>query len=101
MLVPIGQAQSADEQRFIIEDSGAKVVFCATAELFERSGQARILVVGRDLDDVLGVLHLKDLFVALHHRLVSPSANPWSPQMTTIVFCSSPSRFNASSTLPT
>jgi long-chain acyl-CoA synthetase len=35
-LVPIGQAQGLEEQRFIIRDSGAKVVACATDDLYER-----------------------------------------------------------------
>ncbi|MGD8396091.1 MAG: CBS domain-containing protein [Candidatus Eiseniibacteriota bacterium] len=38
------------------------------AELFARSGTARLVVTGRDLDDVLGVLHLKDTFLALRRQ---------------------------------
>jgi CBS domain containing-hemolysin-like protein len=38
------------------------------ADLFARTGTARLVVTGRDLDDVLGVLHLKDTFLALRRR---------------------------------
>jgi CBS domain containing-hemolysin-like protein len=35
------------------------------AELMSSSGHSRIPVCGRDLDDVVGILHLKDVFLAL------------------------------------
>ncbi len=35
-LVPIGRSQSAEEQRFILRESGSKVVLCATDDLYER-----------------------------------------------------------------
>ncbi len=38
----------------------------AAALLMRESGHSRIPVCGRDLDDVVGVLHLKDAFLALH-----------------------------------
>jgi CBS domain containing-hemolysin-like protein len=38
------------------------------AALFADAGLARLVVTGRDLDDVLGVLHLKDTFLALGRR---------------------------------
>jgi CBS domain containing-hemolysin-like protein len=40
----------------------------AAVDLLQRTGQARVVLVGRDLDDVLGILHLKDLFVAVHRN---------------------------------
>jgi putative hemolysin len=38
----------------------------AAARLMRESGHSRIPVCGRDLDDVIGTLHLKDVFLALH-----------------------------------
>jgi CBS domain containing-hemolysin-like protein len=38
----------------------------AAALLMRESGHTRLPVCGRDLDDVIGVLHLKDVFIALH-----------------------------------
>lgn len=38
----------------------------AAALLMRESGHTRIPICGRDLDDVVGVLHLKDVFLALH-----------------------------------
>jgi CBS domain containing-hemolysin-like protein len=45
----------------------------AAARLMRESGHSRILVCGRELDDVIGVLQLKDVFLALHR--VPPEAS--------------------------
>jgi CBS domain containing-hemolysin-like protein len=38
----------------------------AAARIMRESAHSRVLVCGRELDDVIGVLHLKDVFLALH-----------------------------------
>jgi len=38
----------------------------AAALVMRESAHSRILVCGRELDDVIGVLHMKDVFLALH-----------------------------------
>lgn len=61
-LVPIDQAQSYAEQRFIIEDSGAKVVFCGTNGVFER------------LADLPGAIATLEQRVGLELPMSQPSA---------------------------
>lgn len=61
-LVPIGQAQSYAEQRFILSDSGAKIVFCGTNGVFER------------LADLPGELAALEQRVGLELPMSQPSA---------------------------
>jgi CBS domain containing-hemolysin-like protein len=47
----------------------------AAAELIRLSGHSRIPVCGRDLDDVVSIVHRKDVFLALHGAVSAPNVD--------------------------
>ncbi len=51
--------------------------FLTTVERFREAGHSRLPVYRDGLDDVIGMLHVKDLYAVIAERLANPTDMPW------------------------